>query len=176
MDKNITAIIYVLIAAAVLAGLAYLFGKGSSAGKQKNYDDEKELVRLRGCKYALLTMIIYALSVVLVDGFFDQSIACFDGETKLLLGALLGVGVFGCYCIWLDGYYAFVDQAKNCLIGLAMLTVVCLYMGIMYWVDGQMLRDGVFTGKCAYLLAGLLFLALGVTLALRKYWKEESED
>lgn len=174
MSKDIGAFVLVLIVAAVLAGLTYLLGKGSVAGKQKNYDEEKKLIRLHGCKYALLTMIIYALSVVLVDSLFNKSITCLDGEMKLLLGAVLGVGVYGCYCIWLDGYYAFVDQAKSCIMGLSMLAVVCLYMGIMYWKNGRMLQAGVFTGKCAYLLTGLLFLALDVTLVLRKYWKRES--
>ncbi len=175
MSKDFWTIVLIAIIATVLAGVVYLLGRGSAAGKQKNYDDAKELVRLQGCKYALLTMIIYALSVVLAESVFDRRILCLDGEMKLLLGTLLGVGVYGCYCIWLDGYYAFIDQAKHCLIGLSMLAVVCLYMGVMYWLEGQMLQAGMFTGKCAYLLAGALFLSLDVTLLLRKYWKEETK-
>ncbi len=162
--------------ALVLTGMVYLFGKGTMAGKEKNYDDTKERVRFLGYKYALLSMVIYALSFVFAEWMFHASPAWLGREMLLLGCVALGVGVYGCYCIWLDAYYAILTNTKNCIVGFAMLAVTCLYMGIMYGIDGKLLTDGIVNVHGAYLIVGVLFTALLITMLLRKYWKLPEDD
>ncbi|MBQ2804208.1 MAG: hypothetical protein IJF07_09960 [Lachnospiraceae bacterium] len=130
------------------------------------YDERQELVRGKGFKYGYFSIMISNVMWILLS-LLEVSLFC-NIETAMFISIIVGVGVFACYCIWNDGYFALNENRKGLMIVFAIVGGINLYIGLMNVIQGSVLENGSLTMKSANLFCGILLFAIFIMLLLKE--------
>lgn len=149
----------------ILAIVLLRITKKRGSGRKCEYDERQEVVRGRGFKYGFFTMMICNLLIGLLMGG-----DVLKTETWMLLlfaATLLALLVQVCYCIWNDGYFAMNERPRRVLLtfaGIGLLNFAIF--GINMLRAGE---QGVGAFIWVNLMCGLMFVVIGLMLAIKRY-------
>lgn len=172
---NIQAIACVLGAVIGIAFFVILLAIAQKDNSLKqNYDERQELLRGRGAKYGLYTMMFLNLALFLLE----TAGVCLPVSTGLALffSVLIGGSVWAVYCIWKDAYFA-LNQKVNVFIGVFLVMgVINLIIGIDAFLEGVAFQNNQFTLRSLNLFCAIMVLVICGALILKKVCKDREEE
>lgn len=173
IDIWITANILAALIGVMLAILLIAVTQTGDDIKQ-HYDERQELLRSRGRKYALYTMLILDILLFLGDvvGIYLPMSVGFAS----FLCALVGIGVYAVYCIWNNVYFALNQKAGAVVAVLVLVGAVNLIGGISALVEGKLMQNNELTLRSLNLLCGIMIFVICGALILKKVCKDREEE
>lgn len=164
MNGLVIYIVAGLIIGLILVAIVLKVTKRDGSFKCK-FDERQELVRGRGFKYAFFTLISYNLFLGLIYPALEKEFM--DESIKLILGVLLAILVYACYCIWHEGYFSLNENPKRVLIAFAIIALSNLLIGVVQLSHFGFLVDGKITYHSTNLFCALMFIIVFITLLLK---------
>ncbi len=157
----------------VLCVILYAIAQKDNSMKQ-NYDERQELLRGRGAKYGLYTMMFLNLALFLLEA----AGVCLPMSTGLALffSVLIGGSVWAVYCIWKDAYFA-LNQKAGVFIGVFLVMgIINLIIGIDAFLDGVAIQNNQLTLRSMNLFCAIMILVICGALILKKVCKDREEE
>lgn len=161
----------------LVAVICFLFGRKfyTDGSRKPKFDERQELVRGRGYKYAFFTLLVYHLLYALLKTGFGWTVL--DEMTGMFIGLYLSIGVYACYAIRHDAYFALNEKRWNYILLFAVIAVINAVLGIAKILRDEFVVDGVisYTSSMNLLLA-VLFLAILAALLVKEIASRREED
>lgn len=162
------AIIVVLLFVIVLAAVQ----RGNSM--KGNYDERQELLRGRGAKYGLYSMVFLNAILYLVESMGVR--LPMGAGIAVVLSVFVGIGVYAVYCIWMDAYFA-LNQRAGVLTGFLLIVgVINVVIGIRAWLNHTLIQNNQLTDRCLNLFCGIMMVIICGTMILKKVCKDREEE
>lgn len=155
----------------VLIAIVYVIRKKSGLMSEK-YDERQKIIQGIGYKYGFFAMLISSMAYGLLIGGFDIPIHPAVGITAC---AFMGVGVFAGYCIWKDAYFGISGNDKKTIILMVLVVIVNVLSVVSHIMADTLIEDGVLGISAMNALCALLFLAMLVVIAAKR-WKIGKAD
>lgn len=157
----------------VLSVILYAIAQKDNSLKQ-NYDERQELLRGRGAKYGLYTMMFLNLALFLLE----TAGVCLPMSTGLALffSVLIGGSVWAVYCVWKDAYFA-LNQKAGVFIGVFLVMgIINLIIGIDAFLDGVAIQNNQLTLRSMNLFCAIMIFVICGALILKKVCKDREEE
>ena len=166
-------IIFIVIAVTILA-IFLSFIKAHKTRREKQIMDKRTAaVQRKGNQIAIWTMIGWTFVYVVLCAIRNKPLMK-DGLC-LVVGLLLSGTVRSCYCILHDAWFVG-ERKEGSEYWYTLLIAVCwLFMGILDWDRGRLIRDEVLSYYALRLLIGLSFSAEFLAIAVKRWLKARSE-
>lgn len=135
------------------------------------YDERQEIVRGRGFKYGFFTIMICNIVIGLLmrgDALKTETWMLF-----LFAATLLAILVHVCYCIWNDGYFALNEKPRRVMLvfgGIAFLNFAVFGINML-----RAKEQGEDSFIWVNLMCGLMFVVIGLILAVKQYGNRREE-
>ncbi len=174
-SRNVAGIVSVLFAViGVLLFVIILAIVQSENSMKRNYDERQELLRGRGAKYGLISMmflnaVLYLLESVGVQLPMSAGIA-------VILSVFVGAGVYAMYCIWMDAYFALNQRTGSVAGGLFIIGVINLVIGTTALLDGGIIQNNQLTERSLNLFCGIMMITLCGSMLLKKVYSDREEE
>ena len=161
----------------LVAVLCFLFGRKfyTDGSRKPRYDERQELVRGRGYKYAFFTLLVYQLLYAVLKTAFGWTVL--DEMTEMFIGLYLSIGVYACYAIRHDAYFALNEKRWNYILLFAAIAVINAVVTVVNILRGEFVVDGAisYTSSMSLLLAAL-FLAVLAALLVREIVSRREDE
>lgn len=133
------------------------FKKMNSDGKLKTeYDERQSEIRGKGYQYGFWAEAIYFALLMLLD---ISEIKIPAENTVIFFGGIVfGVVVLYTYCIWNGAYFGLNNNQKQWTYFLSFFGLFNLAIGIMAYVRGYLVVDGVLTTSFVNVLCAVMML------------------
>lgn len=177
MEHSFAWIAGFVVGILLVAVVGFIFARfaHTDGARKPKFDERQELIRGRGYKYAFFTVLWYLVIYSLLKFAFGLKIM--DDMAEMFVAVILGVGVYACYTIWKDAYFALNERRKSYIWLFVAVVVLNVTVGVGHIRDGSFIVDGVLTfGGSANLLAGVLILVILVMLLLKEIASRREED
>lgn len=140
---------------------------------KNQFDERQELVRGKGFQYGFFAIMISNAVLLFMKALEIPLFS--DLQVAMVLSIVIGIGVFACYCIWNDGYFALNENRKSLLIMLGFIGLLNLVIGIGNIFAGVVIENGAFTFRSTNLFCSMMFIVVFIMLLLKqiKDGKEE---
>lgn len=162
----VVGLLLVAVVGVVFARFAHTDGK-----RKPKFDERQELIRGRGYKYAFFTLLVYLVAYGVIG------YAWFAPLAGAFLGLVIGVGVYACYTIWHDAYFALNEKRRMYILLDALIFVINAAAGISNVLEGRVMENGVVTGGGSLnLMCAVLFLVVLVALLVKEIASRREED
>ena len=172
LDIQRMAVVFGAIFGVILVVIMVAVAQKDNSMKQ-NYDERQELLRGRGAKYGLYTMILLSFVLYLLEG-AEVPIPLSAGMSGGFI-SFCGIGVYAVYCIWKDAYFA-LNHRVGVYIGIFVVGgLINLFIGIGACLAGTMIRDNRLSSQSLNLFCGILMLVVCVALILKKVSSDGEE-
>lgn len=157
----------------VLCVILYAIAQKDNSLKQ-NYDERQELLRGRGAKYGLYTMMFMNLALFLLET-TGVRLPMSTG-LALFFSVLIGGSVWAVYCIWKDAYFA-LNQKAGVFIGVFLVVgIINLIIGIDAFLDGVAFQNNQLTLRSMNLFCAIMIIVICGALILKKVCKDREEE
>ena len=177
MEHGFAYIAGFVVGLLLVAVVMFIFNrKAHTDGARKpRFDERQELVRGRGYKYAFFTLMVsMILSAVVKESF---QITLISEMTVMFFCLFLSIGVYACYAIWHDAYFALNEKRKYYIWLFAAVTVINGVVGISHILRGEFVVDGVINyANSLNLLCAVLFLVVLVALLVKEIASRREEE
>jgi len=162
---------------AVIIGVLFIFAmkkytKTDNSLKCK-YDERQQLVRGTGFKYGFFTLIFYNVAAAFLISVEKRQYV--EHAALLLAGILLGVFIYGAYCIWNESYFSLNENPKRVIIVFALIALLNFGVGYRGFLHGVLIEDGMLTVNCLNIFCGVLVLMLFFVMVAKHICKEKEE-
>jgi hypothetical protein len=162
----------------IIVVLVFAYNKkktGSVVGG--DFDERQQLLRGKAFQAGFFTMLILSFLYWALVRLVLERPLMEDGLSALIC-ALVGVGVFGFYCILHDAFFTVQNKPKNYIILFTATTLCQIPSAINNIQEGRVVENGVLTFGvipivCAVLFLGILTAIVCKMLAMRKEDAEE---
>lgn len=173
MEHSFAYIAGVAVGILLVAVVMFIFNrKAHTDGARKpRFDERQELVRGRGYKYAFFTLMVYLVAYGVIGyTWFAPLVGAF-------LGLVIGVGVYACYTIWQDAYFALNEKRRMYILLDALIFAINAAAGVSNILQGRVMENGVVTGGGSLnLMCAVLFLVVLVALLCKEIASRREED
>ncbi len=134
--------------------------------KPKNFDERQERERGRGYRLGFLVMLTGIGIAICTDlsGVFPKT----DSAIFYITAILPGVMAFAAYCIWHEAYFAMNEKATGAMVIFFFIAIFNTFVGVSHIVDGSFYEDGRISFSIVNLFCGILFIAIVITMFLKK--------
>lgn len=136
---------------------------GSSRCK---FDERQQLVRGRGFKYAFFSLVICNAVYAAADTVMEDKLM--DVPMGICSCVVISVGVYACYCIWNEGYFALNESPKRVLVAFILIALLNFAVFARSVIRNGIFENGVLSTGCMNLLCGVLFLVIFAVLLLKQ--------
>ena len=121
------------------------------------FDERQERARGQAYKYGFWTL----LGCALLYGFSEVALGrrC-DAITGVMLCVAAAMTVFASVCITKDAYLSLKEKPRAVMTLLTVVGVLNLFIGVMNWISGRVVEDGVLTFAAVNGVCGLMALAI----------------
>ena len=162
----------------IIVAIAFTYNKkktGSVVGG--DFDERQQLLRGKAFQAGFFTMMIFSfLYWVLVRLVLERPLM--EDGLSALVSVMVGVGVFGFYCILHDAFFTVQNKPRNYIILFAATTLCQIPAAINNIQNGRVVENGVLTFGvipivCAVLFLGILTAIVCKMIAMRKEDAEE---
>lgn len=138
------------------------------------FDERQELARGKAFQYAYYTLLVavfaYGLSTYIVGRWIDLL-------TGLTLCMCISVAVFAIVCIRKNAYLSLKERPKQIMALFAVLSVFNLGIGLIYYMNGSLVEDGVLSFRACNPLVGVLTVIVMIVYAAEQALsRRESEE
>ena len=157
----------------LVAVVMFIFNrKAHTDGARKpRFDERQELVRGRGYKYAFFALLVYLVAYGVIGYTWFAPLA------GAFLGLVIGVGVYACYTIWQDAYFALNEKRRMYILLDALIFAINAAAGVSNILQGRVMENGVVTGGGSLnLMCAVLFLVVLVALLCKEIASRREED
>ena len=145
----------------VLVGMAVGFAIVALLFKKKlvdmTFDERQELARGKAYQYGFFTLMIcvffYGLTDMLWGRWCETLVSC-------ALCVCVAVTVFAITCIRKDAYLSLKEKPGTVMTMFAIIAVVNLALGVVYWATGDLVQDGILTFRAVNPIVGLMALLI----------------
>ena len=161
----------------LVAAVCFLFARKvhTDGARKPKFDERQELVRGRGYKYAFFTLMVYQLLYAVLKTAFGWTVL--DEMTELFIGLYLAIGVYACYAIWHDAYFALNEKRVYYIWLFAVIAVINGGVGIAHILRGEVVVDGVINYvNSMNLLGAVLFLVVLAALLVKEIASRREEE
>ncbi len=141
---------------------------------KQNYDERQELLRGRGAKYGLISMLFLNVALYLLESMGVQ--LPMSAGIAVILSVFVGGGVYAVYCIWMDAYFALNQRAGAFAGFLFIIGVINLVIGITALSDGRIFQNNQLTDRSLNLFCGIMMIILCGSMLLKKVCKDREEE
>lgn len=163
---------------AIGVGAVIYTKKKGSVDEKKQYDERQDMIKGKASKYALVTMAICGCVYFLITCVSGKSFA--EDGVSVLIMVFLGMSVASVYSIFNDSFFGLTERAGTGRYRQFMITsvifVVCDgYIGIRMIADHELIREGLLTAKCLYLILAVFYLIILASIGIKKYVDQRAE-
>lgn len=155
----------ILLSICLIALFIVLITKDHSLESPK-YDERQELERGRGFRYAFFTMLCFFGMLLIFE--LSEIVRFANFEFLFAFGLFLGVLVHIVYCIWHEAYFALNQKTPTVMLSFLFIGVANLMIAILNFSKGEISLDGHLQPAILNLFCTLLFLAVFITMFLKK--------
>lgn len=157
-----------------LVGLAIRYFHTGGSWKCE-YDERQELVRGRGYKYGFITLAVYYALDYMVLNIFEREWA--QQHVDILIGILLGIGVYAIYCIMNEAFLSLRENQKRYIITLVFVMICNAAGAAVPLISGEsLIEDGRITSNCINLFCALLLTIILFVMALKQTMIKREDD
>ena len=136
------------------------------------FDERQERARGQAYKYGFWTL----LTCLLLYGFSDMVLGRW---CDVLVGAMLCIAaalmVFASVCIVKDAYLSLKEKPRTVMTMLTVVGSLNLFIGVMNWKNGRVVKDGVLTSGAVNGICGFMALVI-LVVYLVNYLLAKRED
>lgn len=173
MNLNGILVLFGIIAG-ILLGVFLQRKTRTDNSKKCRYDERQEVIRGKGFKYGFFTILICnGLSVCMKIA--EVSLFA-ELELPIIIGSLIGIGVWVVYCIWNEGYFALNENKGRIMILFVTAAIMNFCVGAHALVHGIAIQDGKLTYQSINFFCGLLFIVIFLTMFLKKVYKDGKDE
>ena len=145
----------------VLVGMAVGFAIVVLLFKKKvidmTFDERQELARGKAYQYGFFTLMVcvflYGVTDMLGEKWCDTLVGC-------TLCVCVALTVFAITCIRKDAYLSLKEKPGTVMTVFAIIGVVNLALGVVYWVSGDLVQNGILTFRAVNPILGLMSLLI----------------
>ena len=141
---------------------------------KQNYDERQELLRGRGAKYGILSMMFLNVALYLLESMGVQ--LPMTAGIAVILSVFVGGGVYAVYCIRMDAYFALNQKAGAFAGFLFIVGVINLVIGITAALDGRIIQNNQLTDRSLNLFCGIMMIILCGSMLLKKLCRDREEE
>ncbi len=141
---------------------------------KQNYDERQELLRGRGAKYGLISMLFLNVALYLLESMGVQ--LPMSAGIAVILSVFVGGGVYAVYCIRMDAYFALNQRAGAFAGFLFIIGVINLVIGITAALDGRIIQNNQLTDRSLNLFCGIMMIILCGSILLKKVCRDREEE
>jgi len=141
---------------------------------KQNYDERQELLRGRGAKYGILSMMFLNVALYLLESVGVQ--LPMSAGMAAILSIFVGGGVYAVYCIWMDAYFALNQRAGAFAGFLFIVGVINLIIGITALSDGGIIQNNQLTDRSLNLFCGIMMVIICGSMILKKVCRDREEE
>ena len=161
---------------ALLFGVVLLKMMNKDNRAATKYDEMQEIIRGRAYKYAFWAVVVCEALLIVADTVFAAQIPL-SADILHFLVIIIGVMVQVTYCIWHDAYIGLNTNTTRFIICMLLIGGVNLFLAVMAYADGRMIRDGVFQATFLNGICGLLCLVVMAEVIIKNALSgKEKED
>ena len=173
--RNVAGIVSVLGAViGVILFVIVLAAVQRENSMKRNYDERQELLRGRGAKYGLISMLFLNAALYLLESVGVQ--LPMSAGIAVILSVFVGGGVYAVYCIWMDAYFALNQRAGAFAGFLFIIGVINLVIGITALSGGRIFQNNQLTDRSLNLFCGIMMIILCGSMLLKKVCKDREEE
>ena len=170
--KGIVSIVFAVIGVILFVIILAVVQRENSM--KQNYDERQELLRGRGAKYGLISMLFLNVALYLLESMGVQ--LPMTAGIAVILSVFVGGGVYSVYCIRMDAYFALNQRAGAFAGFLFIIGVINLVIGIAALLDGRIIQNDQLTDRSLNLFCGILMMILCGSMLLKKAYKDREEE
>ena len=141
---------------------------------KQNYDERQELLRGRGAKYGLLSMMFLNATLYLLESVGVQ--IPMSAGIAVILSVFVGAGVYAVYCIWMDAYVALNQRAGAVAGGLFIIGVINLIIGITAFLEDGIIQNNQLIDRSLNLFCGIMMIILCGAMLLKRTSSDREEE
>ena len=173
-------IVFLVVSVLVIGIVAVIYTKKSgSADNKKQFDERQNEIRGKAYRYALSTMVICGLIYFFITMISGKSFAE-DGVSVLIL-ILLGGTVFSIYAIFNDSFFGLTEKAgtvsrKSFFVINVIIIMANGYNAVRVITDHELIKNGLLTSKCMYLVFAVFFLIILISLGIKNCLDMKAEQ
>lgn len=169
------------VAVGILTALLILFiiRKLNKENKKGYYDERQELVRGRGYKYSMFTVIILLAVDMLGDEFGLFEILPVTHSTAACFIFMTGVMVYALYCIYNDAYLGIGANIKAYKITMWVVIIANLASLVSRIWAGELLENGKLSFSAAtgiFFTIDFAIIMIALEIKSRREGKEETDE
>lgn len=136
------------------------------------YDEMQKRVRGEAYMYGFFALVFYEALLGLAEIITKLPV---DPLVLHFMGILIGVTVQAGYSIWHDAYVGLNTQTNRFLITMVVIGGINLFVAIMAWMDGRMVKDGILQTPFINFMVFVVFLILGIIGLVKKTTAREED-
>ena len=173
MEHSFAYIAGVAVGILLVAVGMYFFGRKAhtDGARRPKFDERQELIRGRGYKYAFFALLVYLVAYGVIGYTWFAPLA------GAFLGLVIGVGVYACYTIWQDAYFALNEKRRMYILLDALIFVINAAAGVSNVLEGRVMENGVVTGGGSLnLMCAVLFLVIMVMLLIKEIASRREDE
>lgn len=140
--------------------------KEQRAKQKQQFDERQKVEQYRACQYAYFTLIIYLVLYLLLNQAF-YFVWC-DTVFGISLGIVFSLSVFLAYCVFQDAYFGIGASKPATLFTANIAGLPNLMLGIESIEDGNIIENGLITGKGIHFAIFALIVLLDIFVFIRK--------
>ena len=167
------------VAIGIVVGLiiALVIMKVSNKDKKMitEYDERQKAVRGKAYMYAFYGVSIS--NVILLILCLDwKNLIQVMGMNVFFLPILVGILIQVTYCIFHDGFVGLNNNMTRYMVIMTLISVFNLVCGIMPWVKNGFIQEGEIYPGFINLVVGILFIVIGIEMAIKKCMDKKTAD
>lgn len=147
----------------------------TKGGWKCEYDERQQISQGRGYKYGYYTMLIYFAVNYMAITILGHPWA--EEYVDILLGMLLGIGVFCIYCIMNEAFLSLNQKPKRYA---AIILVIAIMNGLgaasSIMRGNVLIQDGKLTGNCLNLYCAILMFAVWFAMVAKYFISKREVD
>jgi hypothetical protein len=155
----------------VLLGIVVICAIIKKSSLKGEYDERQELIRGRGYKYALLTVMVFN-AICLIFGVEGQ-VPYFSWDYLTLVSIMLGTLVFGVYSIRHDAFIGLNNNVRSFVVLFAACIIANLFGGIHHLQQGLLENGQVTFATGSNLTLSVGFVILLITILVQHFSSRE---
>ena len=172
-EFGIIAIVLLVLILIDLVVIVNLITKTTDSGKSI-YDERQLMARGKASSYGFMVATIYSIAVALLSVVGIE--LPLETSVLILLGVMLSIGVYVCYAILNDAYFALNQKRGGLLVILGIIAVGSLALAINGIIKGTFITDGIVTWNSALLMLFILVVSIFVTLLIKTISDKKEAD
>ncbi len=153
----------------LLAVLIALILRKKSADPE--YDERQQLLRGKAYQHAFIVSMFYGVLYGVLT--VSTGLHFMEDGAAVFIGAFLGLMVFAVECVWKDAFFTVRRTPRTYILLYAVITLSQIIGTVSEIRAGTLIENGLLTGRCLYPAMALTFLAILVTILIRRITEKE---